>query len=807
MEPTEEPYLVFTKNRPHRIVFIIDVSKRQSFSDVVHLIKDLSKKWGGKFFQVIPMSNGVVTDKWIECISTYDPDLIYAFTKPSDRTINRITRKCNPYAFMPANRIEVPNHPDDPIDVLPDYVNTAKLWRNSISSPEILNFDIGDLTNHPPRYIANFIEVNFGGLSDGLVNSTIFKSSTAAVKKLQAKTRTQFLDSMRVLDEWNRRLYPSEYCMLPGVTNEVNRDIANETTTLFIGDKPLDLIYYWNEALTLPSWLSTMKTQAWIPSKFVEDEALRKSVRGWLSKFVRQGNGSPSIKELKIVSSSINLNTLKRHSKLLTDGLFFRVTVEKRNAPKKLQYGEHIATSTDMESFSVSGNSFSINILEVDVQQGVMGGQRWMTDILIERKDHNEYRRPLKQFWLQFPQDNNLALLVTGRGRSGRINRDGMLSVPLSRDKDFLRLSLEIPDNASIAQNILIGERNSVHFNGDVRKGVETRPFSDVTNSSAGRSLRGAIHLFGGLAGAAQFFESKFWRDTFMTLAGSNPLGDIAQATNLTNKIQKNLKKVSQPVTQKATDAWVKTVTDYASDLRAMSEIKPYSFFTERLRQEIIEAKKSGDVDKFEVVERRLLNRLNWLITSGILSPGLMNRCIHCGLKSWYSIEELKTDNNCRGCGYEFAVHAEQKWWYKLNSLISSGGGIYNQIPLILALGELYSRSSSSFYYYPPVDVYGKSRRSPLTDLDIFAIVDGKLVIGEVKNTQKLFSDGDLAKIEDAAIRLRPSVVYLSSLDEKPSASTLASIEALRKRLQRHEVQVDWLEMSPAFGLHGLWGI
>ena len=180
-----------------------------------------------------------------------------------------------------------------------------------------------------------------------------------------------------------------------------------------------------------------------------------------------------------------------------------------------------------------------------------------------------------------------------------------ILSIPLDRDKDHRRLSLQIPEDARIAENIILGERNAVHFTGDLRKGIEERPFNHVRSSLAGRSLRGAIHLFGGLAGAAQFFEGQFWRDTFMTLAGSNPLGDTAQATALSNKVEKNLKKVSQPIQQKTVDVWVKTVTDYASNLRAMSEVKPYSFFTDRLKQEIEEAKKRGKTDKFEKVEKR----------------------------------------------------------------------------------------------------------------------------------------------------------------------------------------------------------
>lgn len=808
MERDTEPYLVFTRNRPHRLAFIVDVTKKTAFDTIIRLINASSIKWGGAYYQIIPAQGETVAGYWIKYMSEYDPDLIYTYDKLSTISIKRITHSCNPYVFMHESRSnDVPSHPDDPIDALPDSLNTAWLWRNSFNKPEILSFDIGEFSVEAPKYIADFVQVNFGTLSNDMANSRAIAASGAIIKQAPARDRTQFLESMKLLAEWNRRIYPIEYCMLPGLVYESPAMRSNDVPTLFIGDTPQDLIFYWNDALQRPDWLSNQRNQAWVSEKFLKDKQLQKALHGWVHKFARQRQNNSDVRELHIASSSIPLGTLRKYAKLLAKGHSVICTVEKVARPKELKYGKHIATSVDMESFSVSGDSFTINVPQIEVGQGVMSGQRWMTDIFIERKDHNEYRQPLKEFWLQFPSDNNLASLVTGYKMAARINRNGILSVPLKRDKDTLRLTLQIPEDSRIAENILLGERNSVHYTGDLRKSIEKRPFNDVRSSLAGRSLRGAVHLFGGLASAAQFFEGHFWRDTFMTLAGSNPLGDTAQATALRNKLEKNLKKVSQPLKPKAVDVWVKTVTDYASNLRAMTEVKPYSFFTEKLKQEIVQAKKRGDTDKFEVVERRLLSRLDWLIERGILSSGIMNRCPHCGLKAWHSIEELKTDNNCRGCGYVFSIRAEQKWWYKLNSLISSDGGIYNQIPLILALGALYEQSTSSFYYYPPVDVYGKSNKSPLTDLDIFAIVDGELVIGEVKNTQKLFSDGDFDKIEKAALRLRPSRVVLAAMNEKPSVTIVSKIEAMNKRLNPRGIRVEWLESNPIFGIRGLWSI
>jgi len=810
MEQDREPYLVFTRNRPHRVALIVDIGKASAIKDITSLMNDASTKWGGRFFQIIPAKNGSVPQVWVDHLGQYDPDLIHTFCKLNKSTIKRISTAANPYAFMQENRfMRIPSSPDDPIDVLPDAISTSRLWRNPISQPDILSFDYGQYGNEGPRFIVNFIKANFGSMPQDLSHIKAIEGSGAKQTILPARTKAQFIRSLNTLDEWNRRIYPNEYSMLPGLTYEVHRDRSSDVTSLYIGDSPLDLILYWNDAISRPDWLSTQKNQIWVPTKFLDNPEYKDKIKAWLSKFARQLQSNSDVRDLKLISSSVSQQKLEQYKTELMSGTSIHPTIERTSKPAQLVYSGRITTTSDMESFSVSGDKYTIGIPEVNVMQGGMGGQKWMTDVLVERKDQNDYRRPLKEYWLQLPRDNNLAQLQVGynNGRVGRINRDGILSMPLNRDKDTLRFTGTIPEMDSITQTLIIGERNGIHYNGDLREHIEKRPYVEIANSVAGRSLRGAIHLFGGLSGAAQFFETSFWRDIFMVLAGANPLGDTVEANNLRNKIRKNLSKVNKPVSEKAVEVWTKTVTDYASNIRAEAQYKTFSWFSNILKAEVAKSNTGGDQYTLKELEPRLKSRLDWLIATGILNSGIMFHCRHCGLKSWYTIDEIKTDNQCKGCGYEFSIKAEQRWWYRLNTLIGSNGGIYNQVPLILALGELYEKSYSSFFYHTPVDIYSSFRKGPETDLDIFAIVDGKLVIGEVKVNQQLFNDDELEKIEKAALKIRPDRVVLSAMTETPSIALQAKINEMSQRLLSKDIKVEWLEINSETLTAGLWGI
>ncbi len=808
MSEEQESFLVFTRNRPMRVAFVVDVLEIAAFGNVASLIESMSKKWGGRFYQLIPAQNGRIKKEWLEYLAEYDPDEIIVYPELSQATLKALNDKTNPISIMRGQRFNyIESLNLDPVDILPDANSTAALWRNPIQSPAIIYFQFNEYEPTLPEHIRNFITLNVGKMSDDLAHRLAVESSNLQITALPSDTEEQFLEGMNVLEEWNRRIYPAEYAMLPGILYESERENDSNQMSVFIGDTAMDLIYYWNSALLSPEWLSTKKNCIWLPTNFLEDDRLLNSVKQWIYRISPQENSNSDVKNIKVQSGSVRLSKLDSYAQKLREGQSLFCSTSRLSSPKSINYGHRISIAEDMESFSVSGSSFTINVPSIELMQGGMGGQSWMADVFIEAKDDNPYRQPAKEFWTQYPRDNNLALLLTGRTTASRINRDSMLSVPVNRSKDSRRLKIEIPDSNALLQSMLLGERNSIHYNGDLRTGLSKRPFQRIAYSNAGVSLRGAISLFDGLQTATNFFASRFWRDTFMTLAGSNPVGDPGSREGLRNRIRKSLKKVHQPPSEKDVDAWTSTVITYSKNLTQMTDTKPFSFFQSILDEEIARLQVT-DRREIEDANERLKDRLSWLIASKIFSPGIFHKCRNCGLKQWYPIDSISAENECIGCRYTFWLKAEEEWWYRLNSLIASEGGIYNQVPLIMALGEIYNQSKSSFDYFMPVDVFLSYNGSPLTDLDVVAIQDGQLVIGEVKNSVGLFNDDEIEKLAKAAKRIRPYKVVLFSPDAEDNAVTQTFVSNLKAKIGLSEIKVEWLFKDPIFTRDDdLWSI
>lgn len=798
-------FLIHTRNRPVRAAFLIDTSRKaQALLQIEKVIEFASRKWGGKFFQIIPAPRGTVSNAWMEYLVQYDPDFIYSKVELSSNSTKKITQMLNA-SFLDIDTRNFISLRPDPIDVLPDAKNTAFLWRNPFQTYSILNFDLGHSAN-TPAYIRKFIKLNFGQLSGDYYTKQL---TDGHVLQKSVTTKASLVAAMQELAKWNRHIYPIEYCYVPGVDRQsVREDYNGEVRTLFIGDNPDDLIHYWNHALLTPDWLSYRMINAWVPTKFLEDKHLLTALRGWINKFRGTGNSNDPHR-INIRSSSVNLPILKKYARLLSENLYFSTDVQKITGPAKLSYQDHISIFGDMDSYSVSGRAFELSIKPVEQTQGGMGGQQWMTDFFIEQENPDRRIVNPSQYWLLFPRYNALAYHTLNKV-GARINRLGQPTTFMSRDDRLT--SITLPDDRTILSNLLLGKRHFNYHSRDPREKVSQLSFSNYRSSQAGRSLRGFIHLFGGLMEAAHFFENPYWRRVFMTMAGEDPLGDTRLNQDLRKSTEKNLKVLLQQgkTSTKAVDAWVNRIQSYAREIKVESQEKDFNFFENEFLEEIktynkINRKNTKYTDNNK---RGIKEDLSYLIDIKLLRLGVQHKCIHCGLKSFYEVEAVGSHNECIGCGYSFTLEAEQSWIYKLNTIAGHNGAIYSQVPLILALGELCSESRYSFYFHPPVDVFIGKHEKHLTDFDLFAIVDGKLIIGEVKNDQGGFKDDDFDKLYEAALILKPHKVILSSLDSAPNFVNQKRIDNLRARLKNQDTKVEWLNLSSTVFMvypQGIW--
>lgn len=142
--------------------------------------------------------------------------------------------------------------------------------------------------------------------------------------------------------------------------------------------------------------------------------------------------------------------------------------------------------------------------------------------------------------------------------------------------------------------------------------------------------------------------------------------------------------------------------------------------------------------DLSENESRQLLDRYQH---RSIVTRGLVLKCGLCAGTSFYRLEDVGPDFRCQRCRQENEIvraawngPEEPEWFYGLDEVAYQGLRSNIHVPL-LALAEI-SKSARSFLHMPEVVVHRPGRDD--IEVDIWAIVDGRILIGEAKKADQL---------------------------------------------------------------------
>lgn len=126
----------------------------------------------------------------------------------------------------------------------------------------------------------------------------------------------------------------------------------------------------------------------------------------------------------------------------------------------------------------------------------------------------------------------------------------------------------------------------------------------------------------------------------------------------------------------------------------------------------------------------------------GILAAGHCLYCPRCRFAAWYSIEDLGATFKCQRCRrtspvdhHSWKKPPNQPWlYYELNEVVFQAYKDNLRVP-ILALARL-KKDSKAFDFVVPGDIM--KGESVIGDLDIAAIREGRIIIGEAKKSGQL---------------------------------------------------------------------
>jgi hypothetical protein len=327
-------------------------------------------------------------------------------------------------------------------------------------------------------------------------------------------------------------------------------------------------------------------------------------------------------------------------------------------------------------------------------------------------------------------------------------------------------LHIALPAESQVVSELIAGHRRGFDYDDARREQLRyTDRFGDILISHPGQNLRGLIERFGNFWAAEEFCERRFWRAAFEKLAGQDARKSEVHAATVRNKVTKALKKIGgikAPVDN--ADIVVRAIMP---ELKGAMADHPMTYGELRALLKTVGSSRSADEEVTYVSGESIVHRsditslseedvkhgLDGLIARNILRVGAEVRCPHCGIRTWFHLDELRQFNECSGCGNARPITAEAEWSYRLNSLVKrcvSG----HVLAVLQALAVLARSSMASFFYSPSLDLCLPGSDEVWHEIDIACVCDGSLIIGEVKDGA--FDQHELTGFVEAVELIRP---------------------------------------------------
>lgn len=228
---------------------------------------------------------------------------------------------------------------------------------------------------------------------------------------------------------------------------------------------------------------------------------------------------------------------------------------------------------------------------------------------------------------------------------------------------------------------------------------------------------------------------------------------------------------------------WVSLLEEYTITNRAAGSAFTFNDLKERAKAKFVNvgyaftSRVESRINEENLV-LGLKNILTELCQYQVFFKGYLLKCNQCSSVFYYHLNEADETVRCKGCQQSFTMPVEPNFAYKLNDLIKNN--IYRSkterdgnLTVIRTLADIAAQSKRYFLFSPQINIFLSFRdRKPHTDIDIFCISDGKLIIGEAKHSSNGFfdrnSDGlnSLQVMANIAKIIRPDQLLFTCYDD-----------------------------------------
>lgn len=787
--------------RPVRVAFIIEDG------DGVHPLLDAAfsesfGRHGGRQSLVVPVVNGDIPAAYVRWLKIFDPDIAFVVASDNELVAGVLDQNCSPLLIHPVIR-----HPNEEERrprgfQLRDQALTSLSWLPFLkvasgggrARPEVI------LDCYPNWQDDGLITDNFGTLHDSFGRFPLHRELGDIVRPLMLtpkdapEDRWRFgIDGDEVTDGYealDALTKSGQTISLAYLSNIHSKHIAvrfhrwTDSFCLVVGDAFVDRVSCWNAGLLFDdAQHQTYKTLR-LPASIINDaakiERIKKFINGnnWINRYGSQP-------QVTVRSSSLSEAQLKEFAQQVSSkGSWCSYHVQPIGSiedccpppPKERESGWMPARPDDPDvQIPLRHKTESVPVPQpfqlkhAPSAHPICSAGQWMAHYRVDRtEDHNRFAN-LRDTW-QLPKRNQLTRLFLGNVEA-RITAGGNLAVPVDSavqrveinepsDRDFFFALLHEPPAYSYS-DIRYRERYDV-------------PYEYSRRSDKGRYLQGVLGMFGSLDRAYQVLTHGFWRRQFIKLG--SPSED--QYPQVVRALKNRFRPQADTFTFEREEQWVslsKFVVRQAVNVRQPKyTVKLQTLIEEWLQhlKRAIESDANLQKQKDSILSegpQELTDSLDKLCREGVFHQGYSWACGHCGYRNWTALDALSMTLECQVCHQEHNTPIDLEFDFRLNEFLATCIREHDTLSVVWALGKLQRRSRAiPFIFAPQTELFRKYPGDDAAvadrEIDLLCVVEGKVVIGEVKASLAEIDKQEIDNLIAAAGEIRPDIVVIGAM-------------------------------------------
>ena len=308
---------------------------------------------------------------------------------------------------------------------------------------------------------------------------------------------------------------------------------------------------------------------------------------------------------------------------------------------------------------------------------------------------------------------------------------------------------------------------------------VAEQPYVGVEPGDKGRYLIGLIGLFGSLTAAHQVLADGYWQKTFKEMASPSRNSTPAKRQEVLSALKADYRRKERKESVAGADEWNSLaesamkvtpgrlknpvpVIEYG-DLRDawLAALTAFIDGEPNLQAQRAGIEATGEKDLQISIEHRC--------RQGVLTQGHRWNCRHCLHTNWVSAASISPVLTCEICRATKSLPADFRWHFHLNDFLAEGLREHGMLGLVWCLGQLQWRAHETFFFAPPLGLYRRRTDNPrpmlAKEVDICCVVDGKFVVGEVKESGREINNALGDELVQLATDVRADKVVIACLD------------------------------------------